>query len=147
MIERGQVWEIIPGRLWQSGTLDEDPVAAAKVRELDIEYVVNLCGEEPFVSGRQGKRPFTELFWEIEDGPLPDLSDLEDVVGRVCAAVSAGKKVLVHCYAGMNRSGLVSAMAVNKLTGRSGPQLVGFMRRKRPGCLTNRRFVQYLETL
>lgn len=143
----GDVWEIIPGRLWQSGTLCH-PDAAAKANELDIEYVVHLNDEEcHFVSNRMGKRPFTELFWEIEDGPLPDLEDLDDVVSRVCAAVSAGKRVLVHCYAGMNRSGLVNAMVVHRLTGRSGPELIGFMRRKRPGCLFNRRFVAYLERL
>ena len=139
-----ELYQVIPGRLWQSGTVETSEDEAA-VLELGIEYVVNLSGDMPFVN--VGGRPFTELRWEIDDGPLPDLEDLEEVVGRVCAAVSAGKRVLVHCYAGLNRSGLVNAMVVNKLTGRRGPQLIGFMRRKRPGCLTNRRFVSFLEQL
>ena len=140
------MWEVIPGRLWQSGTL-EDPDTAERARRLGIEYVVNLCDDPPFAFGREGERPFTELFWNIEDGPLPDFVDLDEVVSRVCTAVSAGKRVLVHCYAGLNRSGLVNAMVVHRLTGRSGPQLIGFMRRKRPGCLTNPRFRAYVERL
>lgn len=138
------MYPVIPGRLWQSGTV-EDLEDEAAVLALGIEYVVNLSGCLPFT--RVGNRPFTELRWEIDDGPLPDLKSLEEVVDRVCAAVSGGKRVLVHCYAGINRSGLVNAMVVNKLTGRQGPQLIGFMRRKRPGCLTNRRFVAFLEQL
>lgn len=146
---RDPIFEIIPGRLWQSGSV-ADAEGEARVRELGIDYVVNLNGEPPLFQGyeyRPGWPPFTEVRWEIEDGPLPDLRDLDDVVSRVCTAVSAGQRVLVHCQAGLNRSGLVTAMAVHRLTGRGGPALVGFIRRKRPGSLSNRRFAKFVEGL
>jgi hypothetical protein len=140
-----ELYEIIPGRLWQSGSV-QGREGEGEVLDLGIDYVVNLNGDPPF-SGGGGRGPFTELRWQIEDGPLPDREDLDEVVSRVCSAVSSGGRVLVHCAAGLNRSSLVNAMAVHKLTGRSGPELIRYMRSRRPGALTNGRFISFLERL
>lgn len=139
-----EFFPIIPGRLWQSGSV-ENAQDESEVLRLGIDYVVNLNGDMPFIT--TGDQPFTEVRWEIEDGPLPDLDTLNKIVDRVCAAIRAKHRVLVHCTAGLNRSGLVNAMVVNRLSGKSGPQLLQFMRRKRPGCLSNRRFAAFIERL
>lgn len=137
---------IIPGRLWQSGTLEAEGAMEA-IRDAGITYVVNLCGDGPVLSPPDPLRPFTEVRWEIDDGPLPDLDQLDAVVSRVCAAIQQGERVLVHCYAGLNRSGLVNALVVRRLKGVSGAELVAYIRRRRPGALSNRRFVQHILSL
>jgi protein-tyrosine phosphatase len=58
--------------------------------------------------------------------------------------VAAGKKVLVTCMAGLNRSGLVTAMALRKLTGAKGADIIKLIQTKREGALFNQTFVRYI---
>ncbi len=45
--------------------------------------------------------------WPIVDGPAPDSDDLEQVVRWALEHWAAGRRVLVRCQLGLNRSGLV----------------------------------------
>jgi len=58
----------------------------------------------------------------------------------VAQRVAQGGKVLVSCWAGKNRSGLVTTLALHKLTGRSGIQCMAMIRIARPEALTNPQF-------
>lgn len=73
--------------------------------------------------------------------------DANLVAADVAKAVRAGKKVLVTCYAGINRSGLVTALAVHALTGWSGDQIVKHIRQCRDGALSNEAFVKAIRRL
>lgn len=59
----------------------------------------------------------------------------------------SGRQVLVTCRAGINRSGLVSVLALWLATGTIPSDGVATVRNARPGALTNRAFVNYLNTL
>lgn len=59
--------------------------------------------------------------------------------------VRQGKKVLVTCIAGHNRSGFVTAVALHYLTGMSGEQCVQHIQNRRPDSLNNDTFVKYIE--
>ena len=66
--------------------------------------------------------------------------------GRLVAErVKAGKCVLVTCMQGLNRSGMVDAIAVRELTGWSGKRIVKHIQDSRPGALFNETFVNYIE--
>ena len=70
----------------------------------------------------------------------------------VAEAVNEGKNVLVTCAAGLNRSGLISALALHFLYGWSGAQCVKVVREKRgiwrdPQPLSNDEFVTVLNRL
>jgi hypothetical protein len=123
---------------------------------------VGADGEEPVVVGREfdlvlslyrreghGPPPGVEHhFAEMPDGPLsePQLADVERFAVLAVEAVRAGRKTLVRCHAGQNRSGLVVAQALVEL-GLSVPEAIALVRRRRsPGALSNELFVQYLET-
>ena len=64
---------------------------------------------------------------------------------QVAERVRAGKNVLVTCVAGHNRSGLVSAMALYYLTGKSGEECIRHIQKHRPDSLNNELFNQYLK--
>lgn len=72
---------------------------------------------------------------------------------KVAHAVQEGEKVLVTCAAGMNRSGLISALAIHILYGWSGDQCIRVVREKRgPKAdgyypLSNSQFVSVLRKL
>jgi protein-tyrosine phosphatase len=64
---------------------------------------------------------------------------------QVADAVRQGKKVLVTCMAGLNRSGMVIALALRELTGWSGPAIVKHMKAQRPYALCNSTFEKYIK--
>jgi protein-tyrosine phosphatase len=132
---------IIPGKLYQSGDVRTHP---ERLEKEGITAVLNLSyyGDPPSVVDS-----VEYVHWGIDDGPLPDLKKLHAHVAVVVMWVRMGEKVLVHCDAGLNRSGLVNALAVRELLGLSGTQAVAHVRICRQWALCNDTFVHYIESL
>jgi protein-tyrosine phosphatase len=88
----------------------------------------------------------------FEDNPEAPPTDAEvamvdRVAKQVALRVRRGEKVLVSCFAGLNRSGLVTAKALYRLTGWDGRTLVQYIRSRRPVAFSNRFFVELLSKL
>lgn len=65
--------------------------------------------------------------------------------GRVAKLLSAKRRVLVTCAQGRNRSALVAALALGRITRYSADQLIDLVRkRRRTDCLTNPYFREVL---
>ena len=112
-----------------------------KVKALKINTVIDLEG------GFDPPMDFLDLYlyWPIRDIPfLPDLEILLMVAKFGAMELKAGKKVLVHCAQGLNRSGLVSGR-IMILCGLSGQFAVNEIRKKRVGSLYNLVFYEYLK--
>jgi len=75
------------------------------------------------------------------------LGMIDETATRVAARVRAKKRTLVTCAAGLNRSGLVTALALTKLYGVSGRDAVAWVQRARHGALFNPVFVAILEKI
>ena len=94
-----------------------------------------------------------EVCWYEEDGleglalsekDIPEIYDLADWVDREW---KSGKKVLIRCQAGLNRSGLIMALVLIK-EGHDPKDAIGLIRARRsPNALCNADFVRYLEGL
>jgi protein-tyrosine phosphatase len=84
--------------------------------------------------------------WPIPDGPL-DGTQLAGVMRLARAADDAledGRRVLVRCYHGYNRSGLVVAHALVR-AGHTAEEAIRMIRARRgPWALHNELFVEYL---
>jgi len=63
---------------------------------------------------------------------------------QVAEHVKAGHTVLVTCMAGLNRSGVVTAMAMHELTGWDGIAIVEHIQKQRDGALCNNTFARYI---
>ena len=77
----------------------------------------------------------------LDDGPPPTKAErmrIRHVARDVADRVRAGKRVLVTCWAGRNRSGVISGLAMRHL-GVPGPEAAARIRRAREG-LTNPHF-------
>lgn len=85
----------------------------------------------------------------IPDGRLHDwmIPIAHRLADRTAEEVRRGGGVLVHCWGGRNRSGLVSALAAMRLTGCSGARAVQYVQDARRGSLSNVHFRSYLEGL
>ena len=85
--------------------------------------------------------------WPIPDGPLDgtQLAGVIRLAQAACEAVEQGRKVLVRCYHGYNRSGLVVAHALVR-QGRTAQDAIRLIRSRRsPWALHNDLFVEYLQ--
>ncbi len=60
--------------------------------------------------------------------------------------LKAGKRVLVTCYAGLNRSSLVAALGLSRVTRMAPDEIVELIRaRRHPTALHNRHFVEIIQ--
>jgi protein-tyrosine phosphatase len=66
---------------------------------------------------------------------------------QVAKGLKVGDKTLVTCWQGWNRSGLVSALALHYLTGRSGLECKLRVQKKRKGTLANPLFCSFLDSI
>ncbi|MCT7356185.1 dual specificity protein phosphatase family protein [Streptomyces sp. 15-116A] len=137
--------EIVPG-LWmgghefrgRSGRLE----LAVVRQEFDVvQTLLRLPG--------YGPGPETEhQVWPIPDGPLDgtQLAGVIRLAEAACEARASGRTVLVRCYHGYNRSGLVVAHALMR-QGESADAAIRLIRSRRsPWALHNDLFVDYLRT-
>lgn len=118
-----------------------------KVWQEGIDIVVDVDGYEP-VNLNQIPKGKIYLHWKIEDGDLPDLKDFNILVDFTCSALSRGKKVLVHCAAGQNRSALLTAAVLYKKyfapEGKSGRDVYQYIKERNPLAFTNPVFKNFV---
>lgn len=134
------------GSLWQGSR----PPQGDTLASLGYDLVV-LCA----VDYQPPARRFTGVdVWHIpfEDDsntpmPRPVLKSVFAAADKVVERIRQGDKVLVTCWAGINRSGLVSAISLHKLLGMSGSDAAHLIKFKRPGALTNVLFIRMLGQL
>lgn len=141
-------------RLHRGLYMGSAPTTGNIVRALGFDVLV-LCAEEYQLRSRNFPGVLV-LHAPLDDDPTgvtPRDADTMFAAGReVAKHMSQGRKVLVTCMAGRNRSGVVSALALYFLTGAPGVQIVRHIRRTRVGIdggasLTNPRFVELLRQL
>jgi hypothetical protein len=137
-------WNEIVSGLWMGGHEFRGRAGqreTAVVRgEFDlVQTLLRMPGHGP----DQGVRHHV---WPIPDGPL-DGTQLAGVIRLAQAAAEAleeGRTVLVRCWHGYNRSGLVVAQALVR-QGHSAEEAIRLIRSRRsPWALHNELFVEYL---
>ncbi|MFZ9309603.1 MAG: protein-tyrosine phosphatase family protein [Candidatus Nanopelagicales bacterium] len=139
--------EIVPG-LWMGGTADDDWIEVGKEltdsHDIDFQAVVTLFSwAHPMPWGIE------ELRWGFPDGhiDLVDKLKLFRIVDWAYERWQAGDKTLIRCQAGLNRSGLITAMVLMKAD-YSVKDAIELIRSNRaPIALFNNHFVDYLVSL
>ncbi|GHD90153.1 protein-tyrosine phosphatase family protein [Streptomyces naganishii] len=135
--------EIVPG-LWMGGhefRSRSGKLELAVVRdEFDlVQSLLRLPGYGPDAG-------VEHHVWPIPDGPLDgtQLAGVMRLAQAACEAVEAGRRVLVRCYSGYNRSGLVVAHSLIR-RGLTANEAIRLIRARRsPWALHNELFVEYL---
>lgn len=127
----------VEGNLWQGG--------CEQGLKLDDDFVrvVSLYQWERYELGPNTERIEFKMY-DSHDGV--DWDDLDRASDLVVEGMERGK-TLVHCQAGLNRSGLVAATALMK-TGKTAQQAIDLLRKTRsPLVLCNQTFVKQLHEL
>jgi hypothetical protein len=139
-----EVFEVIPG-LFIGTRLDPSTGFAA----LDVDAIVDL---EDWEMAWVPPVPFGCLLisFPMDDGDDVD-PKVREVATFIVTLVTAGRRVLVHCTEGLNRSGLVVARALMEM-GWTATDAIELVRQKRGpsvdgfSALGNPAFVDWLQT-
>jgi protein-tyrosine phosphatase len=139
-----KIYEIIPGKLYQSKKTHDEPDKLASIKALGINVIVNLwhSSDEDLVD--EVDKYFN---FPMKDGKEVDLEYCETVASIIVKRIKKGYVVLVHCYGGRNRSGLINAFVIRQLRNLTGKEARKFIISKRPNSLVNKQFSKVLDSL
>ena len=125
----------IEGNLWMGGC----PVRSAPE---EFKYIVSLYPWEPYTLAESQIRTEARLQDVLT---IPDEEQLY-ILARCVNAYRRQGVTLVHCQAGLNRSGLISALALIE-EGMKAVDAISLLRTKRsPAVLCNQTFEEWLLT-
>jgi len=134
--------EIVPG-LWVGSLAD------ARDSRAGFTLIVNCSRDIPFfLHNVRGIRvPVNDAIDENDE----ILRHFSGSYGEIHRALAAGGKVLVHCYAGIQRSSTVAAAYLMREFGWSARKAMRFLKKKKPGAFrpkpTFSRALMYYEFL
>jgi hypothetical protein len=137
--------EILPG-LYQGGTADRETIEHAQtLRYFDgdgaFDSIVTLYAWAAPANWGVEERRFGFPDAALDAANLPRIHALAK---WAFAEWSSGRRVLVRCQAGLNRSGLVTALVLMH-AGYSAEEAIELIRERRsPYALFNERFAEYL---
>jgi len=121
--------EIIPG-LWlgnRKASQDTD-----WLRENNITVIFNATKDIPFVPGNRSmyRIPVDD---NLEDDEIRNMELWSwEIVFKVIKEYNAGKKILIHCYAGVQRSAAITAMVLIAKYRCSADTAIKYIKSKRP---------------
>ena len=145
---REPLWsEVLPG-LWQGGTAGDDETiygranANARITAKDFDTVITMYGYAQPVDWQVKEFRFAVYDSDMKDF---DAEELFDLVRVAHTDWQKGKKVLIRCQAGWNRSGLIMALVLMR-EGYTADQAVSLIRDTRSKyALCNNHFVDFLQ--
>lgn len=118
-------YDLVAPRLYQGGAVDP-------TRSYHPFTMLVLCAEElqPLLPRFKGKllRPG---FRDCHNPSSSEIRRAREAAAAVADEVRRGGQVLVTCAMGLNRSGLVTGLALNRLTKLSPEAVIGRIRRAR----------------
>jgi protein-tyrosine phosphatase len=127
----------IEGNLWQGGCED------SLVLPTFIEHVISLYPWERYRLTRPLKSMLAVTMYDRDDQAM----DQVDSIARWTAACVLDGPTLVHCQAGLNRSGVIAARVL-MLGGATADKAIALIRARRsPACLCNSAFEQWLRSI
>jgi protein tyrosine/serine phosphatase len=145
------LWSEILPNLWVGGTDDDDTIEDAvnlhtsrKITKDDFDAVVTLYAWAQPVDWMVEELRFG--FYDSSMGHI-DMDALHRAATFAVNQVEAGRKVLIRCQAGLNRSGITAALALIML-GNTPEEAISLLREKRSKyVLINKEFEEFLLTL
>ena len=135
--------EVVPG-LFQGGHDVRSQSVSACVVDDEFDLVVSLATRAGYGPADDVEHVVLRMADAGVDGATA--TRVDDAAEQVADAVRDGRRVLVRCSGGLNRSGLVVASALVRL-GHPPADAIALVRAARgPWALTNPGFVTYVQT-
>lgn len=103
------------------------------LKESAIDVIVSLTGGGPSPELAERFRMRVHHF-HIPDMDIPSVATMDSIVDAIDGELKEGRRVAVHCGAGLGRTGTVLACYLVS-RGEPAPKAIDVVRRKRPGSV------------
>jgi len=104
------------------------------LREHGVDAIISLT-EDPLPREWISEAGLEYRHMPLEDHATPDPDVLKQIVDELLDLIDSGKRVLVHCAAGLGRTGVVLAAYLVAAKGVSGEEAIKIVRDLRPGSI------------
>ena len=113
----------------------------------EFDAIVSLCSLGPLICGTPAGK--LHIIYPFADEPIDDNDRwaFKQLTNQIVWLVKEGKRVLVHRAAGLNRSGLICALALLQLTDWSSEKIITHIQDLRPLALCNPYFMSFIKSL
>lgn len=138
-------WDIIDEQVFVGGTPMFDDLA--RLRRQGVAAVVNLCAERSDDPRRLSAAQMDYLWLPVTDTQAPTLEQILLGLAWIKQRIDAGQKVYIHCAAGMGRSVTLLACWYLYAYAMPVPQVLVFVKRRRPQAALTRRQVRRIEEI
>jgi len=136
----------LPGRIFRSpmpfSVYDPRGDGLLQFKREKGSLIVLLAGEEECVerTGKNLKSLYLHEGFEVIHLPIPDFNvpsreDLEKAVRKTVEHAQAGRNVVIHCHAGLGRTGLFVAYLAKQVLGLSSAEAVRWTKKYIPNAL------------
>ena len=88
---------------------------------------------------------FHVIYMPVLDFSIPERSDFQTAVREALEAARAGQTIVIHCHAGLGRTGTFAACMAKAVFDLSGDEAVAWVRQVIPGAVENNRQHQFVE--
>lgn len=129
----GYIWEQLIAGSGHPGWGAALAATLASLREQGITGIVTLT-EEPLETALLREFEFDSLFLPVEDFTAPTPDQVEQAIKFLDDHARAGQGALVHCRAGMGRTGTILACFLVS-RGMGPAEAIAHVRRQRPGSV------------
>ena len=141
-LTKGQLWiSHYPGKIGVENKIIQAEIDLLEFKKKKIDIVVSLLEKEELKTLNVltlfeiiKKHEFTHYNFPIEDKSVPkNKVQLHRLLDDLCDEIHKNKKIVLHCNAGLGRSGLIAALICKKLGVSENP--ISYIREHRPGCI------------
>ena len=138
-------WDIIDEYMLLGGALMFDDLE--RLRQLGVGAVVNLCAERPDNPYRLRRAQMDYLWLPVADTHAPTDDQIVQGLAWVEQRVQTGRKVYIHCAAGMGRSVTLLACWYLYAESMNVSQVLAFVKKRRPQTTLTRRQVRRIQEI
>ncbi len=153
-LTRGQLWiSHSPGKRGIRNKAIQAEIDLLELKKIKIDIIASLLEKKELAVLQIAnlfelikKHNFSHYYFPIKDKSVPkNKVQLHRFLDNLCDEIQKNRNILIHCNAGLGRSGLIGALLCKKLGIVEEP--ISFIRKYRPGAIETREQEKLISSL